>query len=29
VHVVKLTSIDDVDDDVKAWLTEAYDLAGV
>jgi hypothetical protein len=28
VHVVKLTSIDDVDDEVKAWLTEAYDFAG-
>jgi hypothetical protein len=27
-HVVKLTAIDDVDDEVKAWLTEAYDFAG-
>jgi hypothetical protein len=28
VHVVKLAATDDVDDEVKAWLTEAYDLAG-
>lgn len=28
VHVVKLTAIDDVDDEVRDWLTEAYDFAG-
>jgi hypothetical protein len=25
VHLVKLTSPDDVDDQVRAWLTESYD----
>ena len=24
VHVLRLTSVDDVDDEVKQWLTEAY-----
>ncbi|MQA85086.1 MAG: hypothetical protein GEV03_10795 [Streptosporangiales bacterium] len=28
VHFVKLTSVDDVDDQVRDWLTEAYAAAG-
>lgn len=27
VHVVKLTSVADVDDELREWLTEAYDTA--
>jgi hypothetical protein len=29
VHIVKLTSADDFDDQVREWLTEAYDEASV
>jgi hypothetical protein len=28
VNVVKLTCVDDVDDQVRDWLTKAYDAAG-
>ena len=28
VHILKLTSVDDVDDQLLDWLTEAYDAAG-
>ncbi len=28
VNVVRLTCVDDVDDQVRDWLTEAYDAAG-
>jgi len=28
VHIVKLTSLADIDDQLRAWLTEAYDAAG-
>jgi hypothetical protein len=27
VHFVKLVTVDDVDDQLRAWLTEAYDAA--
>jgi len=27
VHVIKLTTLDNVDDQLRAWLTEAYDAA--
>jgi hypothetical protein len=26
-HIVKLTRVEDVDDEVRAWLAEAYDAA--
>jgi Domain of unknown function (DUF5655) len=28
VHILKLTSVADVDDQIRDWLTEAYDAAG-
>ncbi|MGH3712062.1 MAG: DUF5655 domain-containing protein [Micromonosporaceae bacterium] len=28
VHTVKLTSLDEYDDQLREWLTEAYDAAG-
>jgi Domain of unknown function (DUF5655) len=28
IHVVRLTEVDDVDDEVRDWLTAAYDAAG-
>jgi hypothetical protein len=27
-NIVKLTHVDDIDDEVRAWLAEAYDAAG-
>jgi hypothetical protein len=27
-HVVKLTAVEEVDDDLRGWLAEAYHAAG-
>ena len=29
VHVIKLTGVDDFDDQIRDWLTEAYDAASI
>jgi hypothetical protein len=28
IHIVRLTAVEDVDDEVRGWLTAAYDAAG-